>query len=322
MRMAEDTKPPEVDPSKTEPSFKEWCLHGAHFAAMLVTDPKEFFKTIVRDFFNVKNAALIILVGGLLVGAFEIGKRHPEKPTHTDAQSRWTIDDLQQREKAANASSRAKDYRDSGDLPSSIAPFEECYVYGVPVALRHPEYRGEVAHQLGNLAHVYQKNNRTNDAIMAINAQTALDHAPTRVFDSPLEPLPPEMDAVASFYYKLCHQAVAKSRATLDPLAPQKAETKALANILADDIDRDVSSLITNREVNFGVYYFGFAQRYRGRIQKVTLELDDLGQSSSELDWWASSQGSPFDVWPPEHDFKLQDLHRIAALIRTQASKL
>jgi regulator of replication initiation timing len=117
--------------------------------------------------------------------------------------SGWTTEDQQRKEKAYNASSQAKAYREGGDSLSSVAPFEECYVYGAPIALKHPEYRGEVSHQLGNLAEAYQKNNRPSDAIMTTAARSALDHAPNRGFTSPLEPLPPELQPVVILYNRL-----------------------------------------------------------------------------------------------------------------------
>jgi hypothetical protein len=86
---------------------------------------------------------------------------------------------------------------------ASANGFEEFYVVAAPIAMRHPEFRGYVAHQLGNMAFVYEKLDRKADIILANDARTAFDHAPNRAFDSPLDSLPQELEPAAMFYHVL-----------------------------------------------------------------------------------------------------------------------
>jgi hypothetical protein len=88
----------------------------------------------------------------------------------------WTETEVQQREFALSAFNRASVYRSQKEYSSAADEFELVFSLYVQLALRHPDYWGMVAHQLGNLMAMCQNAGRNDEALQAVATQRALIH--------------------------------------------------------------------------------------------------------------------------------------------------
>lgn len=94
----------------------------------------------------------------------------------------WTEAELNELDNGGAAFERGKFYRDTKrDWKSAAKSFEEAYVSDYQIALKHPEYWGWTAHIAGDIAEMYNKEYRTNEADQIMEVVIAIHDAnPTK----------------------------------------------------------------------------------------------------------------------------------------------